>query len=95
MSRSASRLARVLCSIWFKTVDAIIVRMTQPSTVATQQRKNTQCAKRSRMSGMRHSRPNWAVGLMPGLPPIATRQQTSPEVHFVPILLQKSKIEQP
>jgi hypothetical protein len=31
MSKSACRLARVLCGIWFKTVDAIIVRMTQLS----------------------------------------------------------------
>ncbi len=52
MSRSASRLVRVLCSIWFTTVDAIIIRMNQPSRVANQQRKNTQCVKRSRMSGM-------------------------------------------
>jgi len=41
MSRSASRLVRVLCSIWFTTVDAIIIRMNQPSRVANQQRKNT------------------------------------------------------
>src|ERR1700752_3328672 len=30
------------------------------------------------------SRPSWAVRLMSGLPPIATRQRTSPEVRFVP-----------
>jgi hypothetical protein len=30
MSESAGRLARELCGIWFKTVDAIIVRRTQP-----------------------------------------------------------------
>jgi hypothetical protein len=30
MSESARRLARELCGIWFKTVDAIIVRMTKP-----------------------------------------------------------------
>jgi hypothetical protein len=33
MSKSACRLARALCGIWFKTVDAIIVRMTQLSAV--------------------------------------------------------------
>ena len=54
-----------------QSVDAIIVRMTLQSTVATQQRKNTHCVKRTRMSG--HSRPNWAVGLMPGCPQIASR----------------------
>src|SRR5260221_7955770 len=30
MSESARRLARELCGIWFKTVDAIIVRMPKP-----------------------------------------------------------------
>src|SRR5258705_10288902 len=32
----------------------------------------------------RHSRPNWAVCAMSGLPPIATEQRTSLEVRFVP-----------
>ena len=31
---------------------------------------------------------------MSGLPPLATELRTSPEVRLVPILLQKSKIEQ-
>jgi CheY-like chemotaxis protein len=32
---------------------------------------------------------------MSAFPPLATRQRTSMEVRFVPILLQKSKIDQP
>ena len=31
-----------------------------------------------------HSRPNWAVRAMSGLPPIATEYRTSLEVRFVP-----------
>jgi hypothetical protein len=32
-----------------------------------------------------HSRPNWAVGAMSGLPPVATELRTSLVVRFVPI----------
>ena len=39
-----------------------------------------------------HSRPNWAVRAMSGLPPIATELQTSPAVRFVPIVLQTPKM---
>jgi hypothetical protein len=42
------------------------------------------------MSGLGHSRPNWAMRAMSGLPPLATELRTSLEVRFVPILLQKS-----
>ena len=31
-----------------------------------------------------HSRPNWAVRVMSGLPPLATVERTSLEVRFVP-----------
>jgi hypothetical protein len=36
------------------------------------------------MSQMGHSRPNWAIRLMSGLPPIATELRTWLEVRFVP-----------
>jgi hypothetical protein len=42
------------------------------------------------MSGWAHSRPNWAVRAMSAFHPIATELRKSPEVRFVPILLQKS-----
>ncbi len=42
------------------------------------------------ISSKGHSRPNWAIHLMSGLPPIATELRTSLEVRFVPIVLKKS-----
>jgi len=37
------------------------------------------------MSGSGQSLPNWAVGTMSGLPPLATELRTSLMVRFVPI----------
>src|SRR5450631_2232473 len=40
--------------------------------------------KRTSMSAVGHSRPNWAMRAMSGLPPLATELRTSLEVRFVP-----------
>ena len=37
------------------------------------------------MTEMGHSRRNWAVRAMSGLPPLATTERTSLDVRFVPI----------
>src|SRR5258708_38979331 len=42
------------------------------------------------MSGPGHSRPKQAIHGVSAVPPLATELRTTPEVRFVPILLQKS-----
>jgi hypothetical protein len=43
-----------------------------------------ECWRGATSSGLSRSRPNWAVGAMSNLPPLATEQRTSQVTRFVP-----------